>query len=157
MKKVRPFMVVISFAILVCGCGKADSIVSTETPVTISESSHISEAEETEIEEIDTQETHISKVEAIQAILDYSPEGVTEPDEDDEKDIEYYVSAAQDIYGLPYWKAFGIASLALDIIPTVSEEEVVAFIDSGEHVGFESLFEGFFWDRYSDEETIEYA
>ncbi|MCR4677281.1 MAG: hypothetical protein K5679_00860 [Lachnospiraceae bacterium] len=157
MNSKRTFIAFLVLLLLLCGCGNSYSAVSTETSVTISESSHISEAEETVIEEVDTQETHISKEEAIQAILDYSPEGVTEPDKGAEKGIEYYVSAAQNIYGLPYWKAFGIASLALDIIPTVSEEEVVAFIDSGEHLGFESLFEGFFWDRYSDEETIEYA
>lgn len=157
MNSKRAFIAFLVLFLLLCGCGNSDSAVSNETSVTISESSHISEAEETEIEEVDTQETHISKEEAIQAILDYSPEGVTEPDESAEKGIEYYVSAAQNIYGLPYWKAFGISSLALDVIPTVSEEEVVSFVDSGEHVGFESLFEGFFWDRYSDEKTIEYA
>ncbi|SCX12001.1 hypothetical protein SAMN02910339_01695 [Lachnospiraceae bacterium YSD2013] len=157
MNSKRAFIAFLVLILFLCGCGKADSIISTETSVTISESSHISEAEETEIEEVDTQETHISKEEAIQAIFDYSPEGVAEPGEDAEKGIEYYVSTAQNIYELPYWKAFGIASLALDIIPTVSEEEVVAFIDRGEQLGFESLFEGFFWDRYSDAETIEYA
>ena len=157
MNSKRTFIAFLILFLFLCGCGSSDSDVSTETSATISELSDISKAVETEMEKVDTQETHISKEEAIQAVLDYSPEGVTEPDEDAEKDIDYYVSAAQDIYGLPYWKAFGIASLALDIIPSVSEEEVVSFIDRGEHVGFESLFEGFFWDRYSDEKTIEYA
>ena len=159
----RITLVCIIASLILCGCSKANTEVSSETSVSISETTTISKEQEPEektpetVEVSETVEPEVTKEEAIMAILDCSPEETTESDESADKDIDYYIKAAQTLYELPYWKAFGLASLALNQTPDISSEEVVSFIEKGEHGGFESLFEGFFWDRYSDEETIEHA
>ena len=149
MKKVRYFMVVFAFVILMCGCVKTDtqpeaSISSSETSVE-SAVTDISEPEE-------------SVPEAIQAILDFTN---TEPNEYDESiayDVDYYTGLVQEMYGLPYWKAYGVASLVTNYNPGLADAMVIRYIDGGgAPEGFESLFAGFFLDRYSDSETIHYA
>ncbi len=149
MKKVRHFMVVISFAILVCGCGKAKA----QPEVSVSSIEASAESAVTDISESEE-----SVPEAIQAILNVTK---TEPNEYDESiayDVDYYTRLVQEMYGLPYWKAYGVASLVINHNPGLADAMVIRFIDGGvAPEGFESLFEGFFLDRYSDSETIQYA
>ena len=99
--------------------------------------------------------------EDIQKIFDYTGILVEDYDEsiiqENDKDIDYYVSLIRSLYDMPYWKAVGTAEAVFGIEPSKTEEEVVLFIDEGSQRGFESLFEPFFWDDYNDPETIEYA
>lgn len=93
----------------------------------------------------------------IMRIKDFTHADIENVDEIDTKNSDYYANLVKQLYDLPYWKAMGTGCLAFDIQPSKTEEEVVSFIDSRSHEGFETLFDAFFWNRYSDNETIEYA
>ena len=130
--------------LLLCGCGA----VNNETD--IQSVSQISEVTD-EVKDRDI------LPEAIRTILDYTKTEPIEYDDSIVKDIDYYTSLMQEMYGLPYWKAYGAASLALGKNPGLADTMVVRFIDGKAPEGFESLFAGFFLDRYNDAETIQYA
>ena len=144
MKYKAVFIICISLFVFFCGCTQANVESASDVSAVLSETPDITLEQP-------------SRPEAIQTILDFTKTEPEEFDEDVVKNIDYYTDVVQEMYDLSYWKAYGVASLALGISPDISEKSVVYYIDRGEKKGFESLFEGFFLERYSDEETIEYA
>ncbi len=71
--------------------------------------------------------------------------------------LEEYASLVESLYELPYWKALGTAEVVFDFGPSKTEAEVVSFINGESQREFETLFEPFLRNDYSDPETIEYA